>query len=131
MDKNIKKEIDEAFISTLVETFYSRVHEDKTLGPIFDRVVDGNWEAHLDKMKKFWSSIILRSGKYSGKPMPMHQKITDIEPEHFKIWLSLFEETLNDISPSKEITEHFILRANQIGKTLQAGIFTQPQIKSL
>ena len=115
--------IDEEFISKLVDTFYGRIQEDKTIGPIFNRRINGEWQPHLLKMKDFWSSIILHTRKYSGRPMPMHRKIEELQPEHFKIWLSLFEQTLNDISPSKEVIAHFMTRANQIGNSLKAGVF--------
>lgn len=115
--------ITEEFISNLVEAFYTQVHEHKVLGPVFKKEVSGDWESHLAKMKTFWSSIVLGSGKYSGKPMQVHQRIEGITPEHFKLWLDLFKQTLENLKTSPEITQHFMLRAEQIAVSLQAGIF--------
>ena len=36
--------IKDDYISTLVETFYSRVRTDPELGPIFDGVIGDNWD---------------------------------------------------------------------------------------
>ena len=115
--------VDETLISNLVEAFYGKIQENEELGPIFNKIVAGNWEPHLAKMKDFWSSVTLYSGKYQGKPMPVHQQIEGIEPQNFEVWLGLFRETLEEIAPSQEVVEFFMLRAEQIANSLQAGIF--------
>ncbi len=35
-------------------------------------------------MCKFWSSVMLTSGAYKGRPIPAHIKITEIEPHAFR-----------------------------------------------
>jgi hemoglobin len=46
-------------IILLVNTFYSNVKQDKTIGYIFDEVAHVNWDEHLPKMYSFWASLLL------------------------------------------------------------------------
>ena len=91
--------IDEAYIAILVDSFYDRIRSHDDLGPIFARHVR-DWEPHLLRMKSFWSSVALNSGKYSGKPVPVHIALQGVRDEHFDHWLALFEETLNETAPT-------------------------------
>ncbi len=117
--------INEELISSLVDTFYNEVHKNEVIGPIFDKAIGDDWDTHLKKMKNFWSSVVLYSGKYSGKPMPIHRQLENINAEHFKVWLDLFHETLVKVAPSEEVVRHFMSRAEQIARSLQAGIFEE------
>ncbi len=55
--------IDAAFVDRLVETFYGRIRADDLLGPIFaGRIADWPW--HLDRMKRFWRSVLHTSGEF-------------------------------------------------------------------
>lgn len=119
--------IDEAFISTLVETFYGHVRADETLGPIFAGQIE-DWEEHLPKMKDFWSSVALNSGRYAGKPVPAHRKLAGVTEADFGAWLSLFERTLEELAPSSEVTGYFMERANRIAKSLQLAMFSLPSL---
>jgi hypothetical protein len=63
--------IDEAMIGRLVRTFYREIRADAILGPIFNTRIT-NWDAHIEKLCAFWSSVALMSGRYHGhrcKPM--------------------------------------------------------------
>lgn len=115
--------IDEAYISILVDTFYERVRAQPLIGPIFDRVIGDNWDMHLARMKAFWESVALNAGRYSGKPVPAHQKLTDVQPWHFKIWLALFRKTLEDTAPTHAAIEYFMVRADRIAESLQLAMF--------
>ena len=39
--------IDPRFIDRLVETFYGRIQEHATLGPVFEAKLHGRWPEHL------------------------------------------------------------------------------------
>lgn len=119
--------IDEAFISRLVETFYGHVREDETLGPIFAGQVE-DWDDHLPKMKDFWSSVALNSGRYAGKPVPAHRKLGGVSAADFTVWLSLFERTLEELAPSPEVVSYFMERADRIAKSLQLAMFGLPNL---
>jgi hemoglobin len=118
--------IDEAYISHLVDTFYSRIRVHETLGPIFNEAIGDRWEAHLPRMKSFWASVALNAGTYSGQPVPAHQKLTTVEPAHFRTWLSLFRQTLEDTASSPEAVPYFMERAERIAESLQLAMFGFP-----
>ena len=120
--------IDEAFISNLVDTFYSRVRVHEVLGPIFNSAIE-DWDDHLPKMKAFWSSVAMNSGRYSGKPVPAHQKLTDVAHEDFAVWLGLFEQTLKDIAPPPEVVPYFMERAQRIAESLKLAMFSLPSLR--
>jgi hemoglobin len=112
--------IDESTIRTLVHAFYARVRNDVVLGPIFNGAID-DWDAHLDKLCAFWSSVTLMSGRYKGTPMQAHAALPDIDSHHFARWLALFAETARShCSPAAAAL--FIDRAERIAQSLQMGI---------
>ncbi len=80
-------------ICALVERFYEAVWADPTLGPIFSDRVGDDRSAHLEKMKLFWSSVLLRTGVYKGKPVPAHQKLSEVRAGDFAVWLAHFRQT--------------------------------------
>ena len=117
--------IDDVMIRTLVHGFYDRVRMDPEIGPIFDEVIGAEWDSHLAKMCKFWSSVMLMSGRYKGNPMTAHVRLKMVRPEHFERWLSLFRATARELCPS-EIAELFIVRTENIARSLQLGMFFRP-----
>ncbi|PHQ69569.1 MAG: globin [Sneathiella sp.] len=121
--------IDEAYISELVETFYTRVRAHPTLGPVFEGKIGDNWGPHLQRMKDFWSSVAMNTGRYNGKPVPVHKALTTVREGHFAIWLALFEETLKDTAPSPEVTPYFMERASRIAESLQLAMFGYPGLR--
>ncbi len=120
--------IDDEYISILVETFYEHIRDHALLGPVFDDVIKDNWPTHLATMKDFWASVALNAGRYSGKPVPAHKKLTHVQPWHFNIWLALFRQTLDDTAPNKEAAEYFFVRAERIAQSLQLAMFGVPSI---
>ena len=120
--------IDDAFISNLVETVYKRVRTHARLGPIFAQAVD-DWDEHLPKMKDFWSSVAMSTGRYSGKPVPAHQKLEGVSKEDFTVWLGLFETTVRDLAPSPDVVPYFMKRAERIAESLKLAMFTLPSLK--
>lgn len=110
-------------MSDLVDNFYTRVRAHPLLGPVFDAEIQDGWGPHLAKMKDFWSSVAMNTGRYSGKPFPAHMKLTGITPAHFNIWLALFQLTLEDLSDNPETVDYFMERANRIARSFQLGMF--------
>lgn len=98
--------ISEDGIGLLVDHFYAKARVDPVLGPIFDRVMRGQWGPHLETMRNFWSSVMLTSGRYKGAPAPAHLRIKEIEPEMFDHWLRLFGKTCDKLFES-EVAEAF------------------------
>lgn len=118
-------EISEALITALVLDFYDRVRADAELGPIFDRAIGDDWDAHLAKMCDFWSSVMLTSGRYKGNPMLTHMRLKTVRPDHFARWLALFAETADELTPPA-IAAQFRARSELIARSLQMGMFFRP-----
>jgi len=112
--------VSEAMIHTLVQTFYSRVRADALLGPVFNGAIH-NWDAHLEKLCAFWSSVTLMTGRYKGTPMKAHAELAEITPAHFERWLALFQDTAIKTCPP-DAAQVFVERANRIAESLKLGI---------
>jgi hemoglobin len=120
--ENSQPPISEEQIATLVDTFYTRVRQDETLGPVFERAIDGEWEPHLKRMRAFWSSLLLASGKYKGNPMMKHMVLLPrIGPEHFERWLNLWRQTATDVLPP-QAARVFVNRAEIIAERLLSSV---------
>src|SRR3954462_246023 len=81
-------------IRRFVHAFYAEVCADVELGPIFADRIGDRWDAHLDRMVDFWSSILLGTGRYEGNPREKYAEVAAIRSEHFDRWLALFEAVL-------------------------------------
>lgn len=113
--------ITEARISDLVEGFYEKIRSDDLLGPIFNEKIT-NWPPHLARMKDFWVSIAIESGRFHGNPMVKHLAIPGIGRAHFDHWLSLFDETLPEVMPNAAACQFLSERAARIADSLMTGI---------
>jgi len=111
--------IDAAMIERLVHAFYAKVREDDLLGPVFEERIS-DWNAHLERMCVFWSSVALMTGAYHGSPMQKHATLP-VDAQHFDRWLSLFEETADEVCPPAA-AEHFVTRARRIAQSLELGV---------
>jgi hemoglobin len=123
-DADAIEPIDEAMIATLVHAFYGRVRSDAVLGPVFAGVIGADWGPHLAKMCDFWSSVMLRTARYGGRPMQAHAGVPALQPEHFAHWLELFRATAREVCPPRS-AERFIARAEKIAESLRLGIMFQ------
>lgn len=113
--------VTEEFIATLVDRFYASIREDAMLGPIFnDRIHD--WPAHLGQMNRFWQTILLSAGNFTGNPMMKHLAIPTIGESHFRHWLQLFYRTLDDVAPSEDAVALVGAKARMIAESLLTGI---------
>lgn len=118
----IHPDIDQALVDRMVDRFYAIVRTDVMLGPIFLREV-ADWPSHLARMKDFWSSIMLMSGRYKGTPLQAHKRL-DIDLPHFEHWLSLWRATAETECPSPETARMLVERAERIATSLHYGIAT-------
>lgn len=114
-------EITEEALARLVERFYAMVRRDALLGPVFNSAVE-DWPEHLERLQAFWSSVMLTSGRYKGRPLPAHLKHgAAMTPERFRRWLALWEETSADLFPA-EAAAALQLKARRIAESLSLGI---------
>lgn len=116
--------IDDEFVSRFVEAFYARIRGDELLGPIFAARIE-DWPWHLDRMKRFWRSVLMNSGEFSGNPMVKHLAIGGLEECHFAHWLELFYETLRELESDPAATRLVGMRARMIADSLLTGIAMQ------
>lgn len=65
MKKDITKLED---IKLLVDTFYGKVREDEKLQDIFNNVIQDRWPEHLEKLYRFWQTVLLEKHTYHGSP---------------------------------------------------------------
>ncbi|WP_432410084.1 group III truncated hemoglobin [Rasiella sp. SM2506] len=86
-------------IELLVNSFYSKVKIDPTIGYIFTEVVNVDWEEHLPKMYSFWETIIFGSTSFKGNPIRTHKELswkTKMGEEQFDRWLALWTQTIDE-----------------------------------
>src|SRR4051794_9884938 len=102
----------EGLIRDVVAEFYRRARRDGRLGPVFELHVD-DWEAHLARMTDFWSAALLRTGRYSGRPVERHRSIDGLGDGHFGRWLELFGATVRDLCSPRE-ADAFLVRARRM-----------------
>ena len=112
--------ITEAMIGELVTRFYGRVREDALLGPVF--AIVQNWDDHLARLKDFWYSVVLMSGRYHGSPMRAHMPLS-LAGDHFDRWLDLFEQTAREVCPPPAAAL-FIDRARRIADSFEMASAT-------
>lgn len=81
-------------IQQLVDTFYGRIRSNSLLGPVFAEKIQ-DWLPHLEKMYRFWQTILLEERTYSGSPFPPHARLP-VGKEHFDEWLRLWHQTVDE-----------------------------------
>lgn len=124
--------VDAAFISDLVDRFYTRIRADAVLGPIFARNI-ADWGPHLDRMKAFWRSILHNSAEFSGNPMQRHMAVHDagstLGEAEFARWLQLFYQTCEELATERGVDQATARevgeRARMIADSLLTGIATR------
>ncbi|MEQ1732266.1 MAG: group III truncated hemoglobin [Bacteroidia bacterium] len=83
-------------IQLMVNTFYERVQQNEVLAPIFEARIGNRWPEHLEKMYRFWETILLNNHTYSGAPFAPHATMP-IDNSHFEVWVDVFNGTLADL----------------------------------
>lgn len=83
-------------IKLLVDRFYEKIREDNLLKDIFNDKIQDRWPQHLEKMYRFWQTVLLEEHTYYGSPFLPHAKLP-VSKEHFNGWLKLFNETVDEL----------------------------------
>ncbi len=83
-------------IQLLVNRFYEKARNHELLGPVFDERIGDHWPEHLEKMYRFWQTVLLNEHTYYSSPFPPHAGLP-IESKHFTKWLQLFTETADEL----------------------------------
>lgn len=119
MNNMFKPDIEtEEDITNLVHQFYDKVRKDDLLAPVFNSIIEDKWGQHLKTMCNFWSTILLYSKKYLADPMVKHLPMP-LEKKHFDKWLTLFEETVDQLFSGSTATDAKN-RANNIARIMKS-----------
>jgi hemoglobin len=115
-------ELDDPGLRRLVDAFYDRVRADPLIGPVFEDAIH-DWPAHLALLCDFWSSVMLTSGLYKGRPVPAHHRHAGrITPEMFGRWLAIWAETTDEMM-APEAAAALQAKAARIAESLQYALF--------
>jgi len=117
--------VTEESIALLIDRFYAKVRRDPVLAPVFEAAIPSDeWPEHLVTMRRFWSSVMLTSGQYSGDPVAVHRAVRDLERSMFPRWLQLFEQTAHELF-APETASLFVGKAHRIAASLELAVFHQ------
>ncbi len=107
-------------IRLLVDRFYDQVREDPLIGGIFNRIIENRWPEHLEKMYRFWQTVLLREHTYYGTPFKPHATLP-VQEKHFDRWKKIFTEVLDEyfVGPKAEEAKW---RAERMAQLFQAKI---------
>ena len=113
--------ISEEALGDVVDLFYTRVRSDALIGPVFNDAI-ADWPEHLDKLQAFWSSVMLTSGRYKGRPLPAHVGHANrIDARSFERWLALWRQTTDELlDPASAAALQ--QKAGRIAESLALGI---------
>ena len=118
----VPADLDEPMVAAVVSAFYAKARQDEVIGPVFNRIVAADhWPEHIRTITDFWSSMLLGTGRYMGRPMPKHLAIPELNDEHFQRWLTLFRETAEELCPT-HIAALFVDRAERIAYSFRIRI---------
>lgn len=113
----------------LVDEFYKKLLDDDRINYIFIDIVKIKIEEHLPILVTFWSQMILGTGGYTNNLTDIHLKIdklVDLTPELFEIWINHFNKTVNINFEGKNADE-IKLQAKNLSSILQIKIALQNQ----
>ncbi len=86
-------------IILLSEKFYQKLLSNPNINFIFTDVAKINLESHLPKIINFWCLSMFGEPGYDTNVMHVHLELNEkfpLQPEHFKIWLDTFFETVDE-----------------------------------
>lgn len=113
---------DRAAVTALVTAFYADVQRDPLLGPVFERALHGQWDAHRARLVEFWSTVLLGTRSFRGDVMGRHMALEGITPAHFAAWVRLWQRhTTERFAP--DVAERLQQAAHGIARNLFRGYF--------
>ena len=130
----MKKDIaNRADVQLLVDTFYTKVRADETIGYLFNDVAQVNWALHLPRMYDFWENILFQTGGFKGNPMAAHVQLHQRSPltaAHFEQWLKLFLATVDELFDG-DMAELIKQRARSISTMMQIKVHPSGDSRSI
>lgn len=101
-------------IKLMVDRFYDAVQQDILIGPIFNEKIGDRWPEHLEKMYRFWQTILHEVHTYSGSPFPPHKHLP-VDKAHFDRWMAIFITTIDTFFAGK-IADEAKIRAKNMAE---------------
>ena len=109
-----------ADVTLLVNSFYDKVRVDELIGPVFNERIRDRWPVHLEKMYRFWQTVLLEEHTYNGSPFPPHAQLP-VGHEHFQRWLALFHSTIDGLFHGEK-AENAKWRAGKMAEMFESKI---------
>ncbi len=103
-----------AHVEQMVQNFYESLLTEVSIKPMFAHI---DFKKHMPHMVAFWSFVLLDEAGYTTNVFDKHVNL-GIKKEHFAIWLTHFENTVN-AHFSGEKAELAKQRANLIAYTFE------------
>lgn len=103
-------------IAELVNAFYAVSRQDPELAYLFNTIPDHRWPKHVDKIVRFWATILIDEQSYQGNPMLKHLVLNQQYPlteRHFDVWFQHWTNTVRSLFHGEK-AEEAIFRASTI-----------------
>jgi hemoglobin len=91
-------------VKLLVNSFYGKVREDEILAGLFNNRIGDRWPEHLEKMYRFWQTVLLGEHTYYGAPFVPHAQLP-VQHMHFERWMELFNSTVDELFAGEKADE--------------------------
>ena len=91
-------------VRLLVDAFYEKIRNNQALSLVFNPVMKGRWPAHIEKMHRFWQTVLLSEQPFHGRPFPPHAHQT-VQQKHFSSWLNIWHETIDSLFAGEKAEE--------------------------
>ena len=123
-----RRDLEDGDLRELMVAFYDTIMRDALLAPYFATL---DMPAHMPRIEAFWSTIVFRTGRYSGNVFVPHLAMPGLTAGHFRRWLSTLEQIV-DARFSGEATERMKALAHRIAFNMQLrlGISPDPEPRS-
>ncbi len=117
-----RRELRDEDLHDLLAAFYVAVELDPLLAPYFASL---DMPAHLPRIVDFWSTLVFRTGRYSGNAFRPHLEMPGLTAEHFARWVAALERTVD----ARFVGAHAALTkemAHRIAYSMQLRLGIQP-----
>ena len=109
-------------LEPMLTAFYVTLESDPLLAPYFLAI---DMRAHMPRIVAFWSTLLFRTGRYSGNAFRPHLEMPGLTAEHFARWVESLEATV-DARFDGPITRSMKELAHRIAYSMQLRLGITP-----
>lgn len=91
-------------VKTMVDSFYTKIRNDELLASLFNEKIGNRWPEHLEKMYRFWQTVLLDEHTYNGSPFAPHASMP-LYRNHFDRWMELFYQNIDELFEGEKAAE--------------------------